>query len=154
MSPRTAAWRQEVEPVEVAPRAWREACARELERGGRFCGAHAGGPDWARGWSALAEAGAGGPFAPVWRVPHLRRETAAHVTDAMRALLVRAAGYEVSPMEFVPVEHTVKNTLLVALRRGAPDPAAAAEYAALVAATGGVGLALAERLSQARDALT
>ena len=101
----------------------------------------------ARGWTALAEAGAAGAFAPIWNAPHLRRETAAHVTDAMRVLLLRAAGYEVTAMEFIAAEHTKKNTLLRAIRRGAPDPAARAEYDALVAATGGRGLTLAERLS-------
>ncbi|MDQ3333734.1 MAG: SAM-dependent methyltransferase [Myxococcota bacterium] len=94
----------------------------------------------ARGWSALTGEGA---FAPIWRMPHLRRETAAHLTDAMRVLLLRAAGYEVTPMEFIAAEHTKKNTLIRALRRGTPDPGARAEYDALVAATGGVGIALA-----------
>lgn len=97
----------------------------------------------ARGWAALADRA--GAFAPVWRAPHLRRELAAHTTDAMRAVLLRAVGYDVTAMELCPDEHTRKNTLLRALRT-APDPGAAAEYAALVAATGGVGLALAARL--------
>ncbi|MCB9558885.1 MAG: SAM-dependent methyltransferase [Kofleriaceae bacterium] len=117
----------------------------------------------ARGWAALAAAGAAGAFAPVWRSPHLRRETAADVTDAMRAALLRGAGYDVASIEFVPAEHTRKNTLIRATRAGAPAaapaadgegarPAAAAaaraEYEALVAATGGVGLALASRLAR------
>ena len=100
----------------------------------------------ARAWAELAaEPAAAGPFAPIWRAPHLRREIAAHVTDAMRALLLRAAGYRVTALEFVEAEHTQKNTLLRALR-GEADPAARAEYDALVAATGGRGLALAARL--------
>lgn len=99
----------------------------------------------ARAWSALGERGAAGPFAPIWRAPHLRREIAAHVTDAMRALLLRAAGYRVTALEFIAAAHTQKNTLLRAVR-GEPDPGARAEYDALVAATGGAGLALAARL--------
>lgn len=99
----------------------------------------------ARGWSQLSGPGA---FAPVWSMPHLRRETAAHLTDAMRCLLLRAAGYEVTPMEFIAAEHTKKNTLIRALRRGTPDAAAYAAYEALVAATGGVGIALARTLHQ------
>lgn len=94
----------------------------------------------ARGWSALEGAGA---FAPIWRMPHLRQETAAHLTDAMRVLLLRSAGYEVTPLEFIAHEHTKKNTLIRALRRGLPDEAARAEYETLVTATGGVGIALA-----------
>jgi hypothetical protein len=100
----------------------------------------------ARGWKALADGGAAGAFAPVWGAPHLRRETAAFVTDAMRTLLLRAAGYQVAPMELVPSEHTTKNTLLAAVRGAEADPTARAAYEALVAATGGVGLALASRL--------
>jgi hypothetical protein len=99
----------------------------------------------AHGWSQLERPSA---FAPVWRMPHLRRETAAHLTDAMRCLLLRAAGYEVTPMEFIAAEHTKKNTLIRALRRGTPDAAARAEYDALVEATGGVGIALAGVLGQ------
>lgn len=97
----------------------------------------------ARGWSTL---GAEGAFSPVWSSPHLRRELAAHVTDTLRMLLMRGAGYDVAAVEFIGDEHTKKNTLLRAnLRRGV-DPKARAEYDALVAATGGCGLALATRL--------
>lgn len=95
---------------------------------------------------------AASPFRAIWSMPHLRRETAADVTDAMRALLLRACGYQVSAIEFVPSEHTRKNTLIKALAVPAAPAAAvearraAAEYQALVAATGGVGLGLAARL--------
>mgnify|MGYP000585234728 CR=1 FL=1 len=96
----------------------------------------------ARGWAADG----GGDFAAVWQIPHLRRETAAHVTDAMRTLLLRAHGYATTAMEFVPIEHTKKNTLIRAVKSAA-DPGAIEAYQGLVRATGGVGLALAERLS-------
>jgi SAM-dependent methyltransferase len=99
----------------------------------------------ARGWAAIAERGDAGAFAPVWRAPHLRRETAAHLTDTMRVLLLRSRGYDVTPMEFIAAEHTKKNTLIRATR-GAGDPHARADYDALVAATGGCGLALASRM--------
>ncbi len=110
----------------------------------------------ARGWAALAEQpDAPGneprPFRAVWSMPHLRRETAADITDAMRAVLLRACGYEVSAIEFVPSQHTRKNTLIKAIASAAAaDPEAraraASEYLALVAATGGVGLGLAAQL--------
>ncbi|EOD09759.1 hypothetical protein EMIHUDRAFT_105495 [Emiliania huxleyi CCMP1516] len=74
--------------------------------------------------------------------------TAAHVTDAMRVALLRAAGYRVAANEFAP-EHTPKNRLLLAgrLRAGVPATRAAqeeglAEYVALKSATGGAGIAL------------
>lgn len=101
----------------------------------------------ARSWSALDERGDAGAFSPIWGAPHLRRETAAHITDAMRALLVRAAGYEVQAMEFVPAEHTRKNTLIRAIKRTTGDPDARAAYEALRTATGGAGIALAARLA-------
>ena len=41
-------------------------------------------------------------------------------------MLLRAAGYEVLAMEFVPAEHTRKNTLIRAIRRGERDPSARA----------------------------
>jgi SAM-dependent methyltransferase len=95
----------------------------------------------ARGWAELSD----GAFAAVWRMPHLRRETAADVTDAMRTELLRAAGYDVLAMEFVPAEHTRKNTLIRAIRSGATNPEAAAAYRALRDATGGVDIELARR---------
>ena len=104
----------------------------------------------ARAWAALDERGAPGAFRPIWGAPHLRRETAADITDAMRTLLVRAAGYEVAAMEFVPAEHTRKNTLIRALRRSGGDADALAAYEALRTATGGAGIALAAHLSGAR----
>lgn len=96
----------------------------------------------ARAWAAAP----GGAFAPVHRTPHLRRELAAQLTDTMRTLLLAACGYQVAAIELVPTEHSAKNTLIRAHGRAAPDPAARAEYEALVTATGGAGLALADRL--------
>ncbi len=98
----------------------------------------------ARAW---AERPTGDGFAPIRRAPHLRREIAAHVTDAMRVLLLGAAGYTATPMEFIAAEHTKKNTLIRAIRT-APSPTARAEYAALVAATGGCDIALASRIGR------
>jgi hypothetical protein len=93
----------------------------------------------ARGWAALD---GDGPLAPLWYTPHLRREAAATITDTLRTLLLRAAGYETRVVEFVPSQHTPKNTLIRAVRRGGTDPDAAAQYVALREATGGVGIAL------------
>ena len=57
----------------------------------------------ARAWSALDARGDAGAFRPIWGAPHLRRETAAHITDAMRTLLLRSAGYEVLAIEGLSV---------------------------------------------------
>jgi len=102
----------------------------------------------ARGWEALAERGVEGAFAPVWRTPHVRRETAADITDAMRVALVRAAGYDVRAMEFVPAEHTRKNTLIQAIRTAAPDARVDSAYEHLRDATGGVDIRLARALGR------
>jgi hypothetical protein len=102
----------------------------------------------ARKWAALAERHVASPFAPIWHAPHLRREAAATMTDALRMLLVRGCGYEVTPMEFVPTEHTPKNTLLRCVRRG-PGPhadAALDAYVTLRASLGGAGIRLEELL--------
>ncbi|MFT3697756.1 MAG: SAM-dependent methyltransferase [Kofleriaceae bacterium] len=96
----------------------------------------------ARKWEAL---GTDDGFAAVRGMPHLRRETAAHITDAMRTLLLRSRGYTAVATEFISFEHTAKNTLIRALR-GEPNPTARAEYEALVTSTGGAGLALADRI--------
>ncbi|MCB9631179.1 MAG: SAM-dependent methyltransferase [Sandaracinus sp.] len=85
-------------------------------------------------------------FAPIRRTPHLRREVGSLVTDTMRQLLIRAAGYECWALELVPTEHSPKNLMLRAMNRHAPDDAARAEYEALRTATGGVGIGLEERL--------
>ena len=100
----------------------------------------------AASWAGLAAAGQTGAFAPIWASPHLRRALASSVTDAMRTLLLRVAGYETSAIEFVGSEHTPKNTLIRAMRRGEPCLDAAAEYAALRDATGGACIALEAQL--------
>jgi SAM-dependent methyltransferase len=107
----------------------------------------------AREWSSLADAE--GPFAPLRRAPHLRREAAATMTDALRGLLLAASGYETWTLEFVPSEHTPKNTLLRAMRRrDAVDVAAAREYVALRDAIGSRGIALeAKSPADVRDAI-
>lgn len=105
------------------------------------------------GWARLTESGVSGDFAPAWAGPHLRRATAAHVTDLFRLLLLRGAGYEASAIEFVPSEHTPKNTLIRGLRRSDGNLGALREYVALRAATGGVGIALERRLPPDIEAL-
>jgi SAM-dependent methyltransferase len=106
----------------------------------------------ARGWAELAEQGATGAFAPVWNTPHLRRETAATMTDTFRMLLLETAGYETRTVEFVASSHTPKNTLIRAMRRGEPpDRDALDAYVELRRQTGGVGIRLEEEFSAMMD---
>lgn len=72
-----------------------------------------------------------GALAPMWQSPHLRRLAGSTLTDTLRLLLLRRAGYDAQAMEFVPTEHTPKNTLIRARRRRGYDAVAAAEYEAL-----------------------
>ena len=105
-----------------------------------------------RKWSALAEAGASGALAPLWGTPHLRRDAAATITDLLRTLLLRGCGYSVTPMEFVPSEHTPKNTLLRAVgRSGDSDREALEQYARLREALGGAGIRLEQILPAPHD---
>lgn len=64
---------------------------------------------------------------------HLGQE-AEMLTDGLRALLVEAEGYDAKVFEFVALEHTSKNKMLVAVRRpGPPDPARRAARLAEIA---------------------
>jgi len=67
----------------------------------------------------------------------LRERFAADVTDAARAQLLEAIGYDVQLVEFVELEHTPKNVLIRAVRRPSRDRAKAfGAYLAFKAALG------------------
>ena len=104
----------------------------------------------ARAWAQLAKDDVQGPFRAVWNSPHLRREHAASVTDALRALLLRAAGYETRVVQFVASQHTPKNTLIRAVRRCDADANARVEYDALKDSTGGAPIILESLLDTLR----
>lgn len=72
----------------------------------------------ARQWKKMGEAQDDHPFAPIFRSAEMRREVGADMTDMFRVLLLRSRGYETQSIEFVPSEHTAKNRLIVATRRG------------------------------------
>ncbi len=62
----------------------------------------------------------------------LKERLTALVTDSVRASLLESAGYSVQILEFIALEHTAKNLLIRAVRRGGkagPNPPSA-EYAA------------------------
>jgi SAM-dependent methyltransferase len=54
-----------------------------------------------------------------------RERQAELITDALRALLLERSGYATKVFEFVSTEHTAKNTMIAAVRRGGGDTAAA-----------------------------
>jgi len=86
----------------------------------------------------LKEAGPPPPYGLVSRHGILRERLGDVLTDALRAALVRMAGYRVEVVQFVASEHTPRDTMLRAVMAddAAPDPAVRAEYEALVAQWG------------------
>jgi hypothetical protein len=77
------------------------------------------------------------PYAAITRHAILRERFADVLTDAVRADLLRLAGYRVDVVEFVDSRHTPRNALVRAEYTAAPpDAARRAEYDALVAAWG------------------
>jgi SAM-dependent methyltransferase len=67
-------------------------------------------------------------YAPLVRDGILRERFADTLTDAVRAAELRQHGYRVDVVEFVESRHTPRNTMIQAVRTGAPvDPAAVAE---------------------------
>lgn len=76
------------------------------------------------------------PYALLTRHGILRERFADTLTDALRASLLRLQGYRVDVMQFVESKHTPRNTLLRAIRTGAPVRGGAVrrEYDDLVAA--------------------
>ena len=77
------------------------------------------------------------PYSSLVRDGILRERFADTLTDALRALLLRRAGYRVDVMEFVDSQHTPRNTLLRAVRGGGADSGSgSSEYDDLVAQWG------------------
>ncbi len=60
------------------------------------------------------------PYAMLTRHGILRERFADTLTDALRASLLRLQGYRVEVMQFVESKHTPRNTMLRAVRTGAP----------------------------------
>ena len=60
------------------------------------------------------------PYAMLTRHGILRERFADTLTDALRATVLRLLGYRVEVIEFVESQHTPRNTLLRAVRTGAP----------------------------------
>jgi hypothetical protein len=68
----------------------------------------------------------------------LRERLADTLTDALRASLMRLSGYRVDVVQFVESQHTPRNTMLRAVRTGAPVKGGSArkEYDDLVTTWG------------------
>jgi SAM-dependent methyltransferase len=97
-------------------------------------------------WRKMSAENFKSAFSVLIQSPELRRDSCSTFTDAMRVLLARGCGYEVTATEFVPSAHTPKNRLLTGIRRGNYLETALDEYAAMRKALG-AGIALEQRLS-------
>ena len=64
------------------------------------------------------------PLRPLLRHGVHLGQQAEMLTDALRALLLDACGYDTQVFEFVSLEHTAKNKMLLAVKRAAPREAA------------------------------
>lgn len=93
-------------------------------------------------WTELAAKNSEHIFKVVIHAPLLRRETGSVMTDALRILLVRGSGYEVTTTEFVPSTHTPKNRLILAERRGSYLTEPLHEYKSLTKNLGGISIKL------------
>ncbi|MGH3350883.1 MAG: class I SAM-dependent methyltransferase [Nocardioides sp.] len=89
------------------------------------------------------------PYSMLTRHGILRERFADTLTDALRASLLRLAGYRVEVVQFVESQHTPRNTMLRAIRTGSPVKGGSVkkEYDELVAEWG-VRPKLAELLAQ------
>lgn len=59
-----------------------------------------------------------GELAPILRYGVIRERMSALITDAVRANLLEQQGYETRILEFIDMEHTPKNLLIRAVKRG------------------------------------
>ena len=64
------------------------------------------------------------PISELWRHPIHTREFGSQLTNTLRSLQLEAHGYQVTVTELVGWEHSMKNELIVASRKGTPKPAA------------------------------
>ncbi|MFZ9519021.1 MAG: class I SAM-dependent methyltransferase [Silvanigrellaceae bacterium] len=96
-------------------------------------------------WRRMSAENFKNAFSVLVHSPELRRDSCSTFTDAMRVLLARGSGYEVTTTEFVPSAHTPKNRLISGVRRGNFLESALSEYADLSKALG-ASIRLSERL--------
>ncbi|MDD5365590.1 MAG: SAM-dependent methyltransferase [Gallionellaceae bacterium] len=75
-------------------------------------------------------------LAELWRHPIHTREFGSHVTNVLRCLQLEAHGYQVNVTELVGWEHSMKNELIVASRKGGPQRRSAERLNELLAMLG------------------
>ena len=81
--------------------------------------------------ATLLEASSG-PLNQLWRHNIHRREFGAHVTNVIRSLVLETHGYKVRVTEFIGLEHSLKNELILATRHQKGNPSARRKLEQLV----------------------
>lgn len=76
------------------------------------------------------------PMSELWRRPIHTREFGSHLTNTLRCLQLEAHGYQVTVTELVGWEHSLKNELIIATRKGKPQRQPAEKLAAIVERVG------------------
>jgi hypothetical protein len=64
------------------------------------------------------------PLSEIWRHPIHTREFGSQITNVLRCLQLEAHGYQVTVTELVGWEHSMKNELIIARRKGVPKKSA------------------------------
>jgi len=64
------------------------------------------------------------PLSEIWRHPIHTREFGSQITNVLRCLELEANGYQVTVTELVGWEHSMKNELIIARRKGVPKGSA------------------------------
>jgi len=72
------------------------------------------------------------PISELWRRPLHTREFGSHLTNTLRCLQLEAHGYQVTVTELVGWEHSLKNELIIAERKGKPQAVAAKKLQAIL----------------------
>ena len=62
------------------------------------------------------------PLRPVFQHGIHAEQQAEMLTDSLRALLLEACGYDTQVFEFITLEHTRKNKMILAVKRATPKP--------------------------------
>ncbi len=68
------------------------------------------------------------PFKPLTEFPVFKARLADTLTDAMRALYLKAKGYEVTPLEYISPLETPKNLMIKAIKKSNGDEKVLEEY--------------------------
>ena len=76
------------------------------------------------------------PMSELWRRPLHTREFGSHLTNTLRCLQLEAHGYQVTVTELVGWEHSLKNELIIAQRKGKPQAVAAKKLQAILERVG------------------